>query len=135
VTEWYENGPLGLEQGFTLAHRPGKANGQPLTVELGCIRRSGGALAPGGKALELRRKDGQTVLRYTGLKATGRDGTRVAELAGGSRRALAGAGGRWRSALSGGGGPVDTAGRADRVGRRGRGQLRQFGRGGAAVRS
>ena len=35
ITEWYENGPLGLEQGFTLSHRPGKANDQPLTLELG----------------------------------------------------------------------------------------------------
>jgi len=34
LTEWYVNGPLGLEQGFTLAERPAKANGSPLTFEL-----------------------------------------------------------------------------------------------------
>lgn len=34
LTEWYENGPLGLEQGFALPHRPGKTNGKPLTFEL-----------------------------------------------------------------------------------------------------
>jgi hypothetical protein len=27
LTEWYINGPPGLEQGFTLAKPPGKANG------------------------------------------------------------------------------------------------------------
>jgi hypothetical protein len=76
VREWYENGPLGLEQGFTLDHPPGKANGQPLTVELGLRGELVAVLEPGGKALDLRRKDGETVLRYTGLKAqdaTGRE--------------------------------------------------------------
>ena len=69
VTEWYENGPLGLEQGFTLDHSPGKTNGQPLTLELGLHGELVAVLGPGGKALDLRRKDGKTVLRYTGLKA------------------------------------------------------------------
>jgi len=76
VAEWYENGPLGLEQGFTLAHRPGKANGQPLTVALALSGDLAAAPAPGGKSLELRGKDGQAALRYTGLKAkdaTGRE--------------------------------------------------------------
>jgi len=76
VTEWYENGPLGLEQGFALDHPPGKANGQPLTVELGLHGDLVAALEPGEKALELRRNDGEAVLRYTGLKAqdaTGRE--------------------------------------------------------------
>ncbi len=73
ITEWYENGPLGLEQGFTLASRPGKANGQPLTVELGLRGDLLPALELGGKALELKRKDGKGVLRYTGLEA--RDAT------------------------------------------------------------
>jgi hypothetical protein len=76
VTEWYENGPLGLEQGFTLAHRPDKANGQPLTLELALRGDLSAALEAGGRSLELRRKDGKAVLRYTGLKssdATGRE--------------------------------------------------------------
>ena len=69
LTEWYENGPLGLEQGFTLAHRPGKGNGQkPLTVELGLNGDLVATMQPGGKALELRRVDRQAVLLYTGLK-------------------------------------------------------------------
>jgi hypothetical protein len=76
LTEWYENGPLGLEQGFTLAHRPGKANGRPLTLELGLRGDLAAALDPGGKALELRGKDGKAALHYTGLDvrdATGRE--------------------------------------------------------------
>src|SRR5262245_63101815 len=31
LTEWYVNGPLGLEQGFTLERAPSRSNGQPLT--------------------------------------------------------------------------------------------------------
>jgi nucleoside-specific outer membrane channel protein Tsx len=76
VTEWYENGPLGLEQGFMLAHPPGKANGQPLTVELALRGDLVASPEPGGRALELRGKDGKAALRYTGLKArdaTGRE--------------------------------------------------------------
>ncbi len=73
VTEWYENGPLGLEQGFTLAHRPGKANGQVLTVELTLRGDLSAVLEPDGKGLELRRKNGESTLRYTGL--TARDAT------------------------------------------------------------
>jgi nucleoside-specific outer membrane channel protein Tsx len=76
VTEWYENGPLGLEQGFMLAYPPGKANGQTLTVELALRGDLVAALDPGGKGLELRGKDGKAVLRYTGVAArdaTGRE--------------------------------------------------------------
>ena len=32
VTEWYVNGPKGLEQGFTLERRPTAASGKPLTL-------------------------------------------------------------------------------------------------------
>ena len=78
VTEWYENGPLGLEQGFTLAHRPGKApekaKDQPLTLELALRGDLVAALEPAGadkgsKALALRDKNGEAALRYTGLQA------------------------------------------------------------------
>ncbi len=74
ITEWYENGPLGLEQGFTLAHRPGKANGQPLTLELALRGDLLTALETGGRGLELRDKDGKAVLRYTGLIARDANG-------------------------------------------------------------
>ena len=81
ITEWYENGPLGLEQGFTLAHPPGKRNGQSLALELDLRGDLVAALEPAGsdkksKSLELRGKDGKVALRYTGLSArdaTGRE--------------------------------------------------------------
>ena len=69
LVEWYENGPLGLEQGFTLADRPGKSSGQPLTLELALRGDLVAALAPSKKSVELRRKDGHAVLSYTGLQA------------------------------------------------------------------
>jgi len=34
VTEWYVNGPAGLEQGFNLAEPPGRKRGEPLTIAL-----------------------------------------------------------------------------------------------------
>jgi len=73
VTEWYENGPLGLEQGFTLAHPPGKATGEPLTLELALRGDLVAAVESTGTSLELRRKGGKVALRYGGLKA--RDAT------------------------------------------------------------
>jgi hypothetical protein len=81
ITEWYENGPLGLEQGFTLTHPPGRPNGQPLTLELELRGDLSASLEPASldkrsTTLELRGKDGTASLRYTGLQArdaTGRE--------------------------------------------------------------
>jgi hypothetical protein len=76
MTEWYENGPSGLEQGFTLACPPGKANGQALTVELALMGDLAASVAPGAKSLQLTGKNGKAVFRYTGLQArdaTGRE--------------------------------------------------------------
>jgi len=84
VTEWYENGPMGLEQGFLLAESPGKARkgrNQPLTLALAISGDLLAALEPAGpdkksSALTLTRKNRQAALRYTGLSArdaTGRE--------------------------------------------------------------
>lgn len=76
LTEWYLNGPLGLEQGFTLSRAPGKSNGEPLTL---AFKLSGNLTASAdatGKALILSRSDGTQILRYRGLTAhdaTGRE--------------------------------------------------------------
>jgi hypothetical protein len=76
LTEWYVNGPLGLEQGFTLAKAPGKSTGEPLTLS---FRLSGNLIAsadPTAKDAVLRRPDGTAELRYRGLTAhdaTGRE--------------------------------------------------------------
>ena len=53
LTEWYVNGPVGLEQGFTIQRRPGKANG-PLTIAL---ETSG----PIGSPLLYSRRDSQSL--------------------------------------------------------------------------
>jgi FG-GAP repeat len=66
-TEWYVNGRQGLEQGFTLAHKPsGVSNGQPLTIALGVT----GSLALSQQDGAVLLKSGKsTVLRYGGLSA------------------------------------------------------------------
>ena len=69
LTEWYVNGPLGLEQGFTMTTPPGKANGAALTLRLALAGDLTPALNAEGTTLELARKDGHAILRYTGLSA------------------------------------------------------------------
>jgi hypothetical protein len=67
VTEWYTNGPLGLEQGFTVDRRP--AGGGPLTLALALS----GALARDASATGTEARFGP--LAYRGLvvnDATGR---------------------------------------------------------------
>jgi sugar lactone lactonase YvrE len=64
LTEWYVNGSQGLEQGFTLARRPGTdGDGQPLAIALGVS----GELRPAQAADGAVRFGG--VLRYAGLRA------------------------------------------------------------------
>src|SRR5208282_3420634 len=69
LTEWYLNGSQGLEQGFTLAHRPGTDHeGEPLVIALGVS----GELVPGQKAdgdSVLFHSSKGVVLRYAGLRA------------------------------------------------------------------
>lgn len=74
ITEWYVNGPLGLEQGFTISRRPSDAQRSPLVLSLSL---SGdltpivdsdrtGVLLPAGTGAE--------DLRYMGLTARDADG-------------------------------------------------------------
>lgn len=74
VSEWYLNGPLGLEQGFTLAHPPSPDASGPLTLALALSGDLTAALDPGGDGLTLRQSDGQAVLRYAGLVANDASG-------------------------------------------------------------
>jgi trimeric autotransporter adhesin len=72
MTEWYVNGPAGLEQGFAIKQAPArKVHGQPLTVAL-ALSGDLEALADAGEtSLTLRaNKDGAAVLRYAGLTAS-----------------------------------------------------------------
>jgi hypothetical protein len=65
VSEWFANGPLGIQQGFTLADRP-SGDGW-LTLALG----ASGSLRPtaDGGAIAYRGAQGRVVLRYGGLTA------------------------------------------------------------------
>jgi uncharacterized protein (DUF2345 family) len=70
--EWYANGPLGLEQGFNLASRPGTGAG-PLTLSLSL---AGGLAARLSRGSVLLEGHGAT-LRYGGLVATDAHGRRL----------------------------------------------------------
>jgi hypothetical protein len=67
ASEWFAAGPLGIEQGFTIAHRPG-GGGSTMTV----ATRVGGTLIPRPDATSLQFLDraGRVVLLYGGLSAT-----------------------------------------------------------------
>ncbi len=65
VTEWYANGPLGLEQGFNIASRPSAGSG-PLTLSLAIS----GDLAPRLDTDSLLLTGWGVTLRYGGLVAT-----------------------------------------------------------------
>jgi Fe-S cluster biogenesis protein NfuA len=69
LTEWYVNGSQGLEQGFTLAQRPGTGNeGEPLVI---AVAVSGGLLPvrTADDGAVLFESDKGVVLRYAGLRA------------------------------------------------------------------
>jgi hypothetical protein len=64
VTEWYVNGPLGLEQGFTLARSISEPRKQPLVLEMEVD-----GLTPRmvGNSIVLRGEDGRDTLHYGAL--------------------------------------------------------------------
>jgi hypothetical protein len=68
MSEWYVNGPLGLEQGFTIARAPVGGGTGPLTLSLGLSGDAHVALAADGRSLTLHRA-GSPSLRYGGLIA------------------------------------------------------------------
>ena len=67
LTEWYVNGPLGLEQGFTFESPPGHATGEVLTLALDL----GGELgaSPGSEGMTFLHPDGTAAFCYRGLAA------------------------------------------------------------------
>jgi FG-GAP repeat protein len=69
LTTWYANGPLGLEQGFAVAHAPTRGAVGPLTVSLAISGNVTPKLTEGGRGLTFARA-GHTVLRYSALQAT-----------------------------------------------------------------
>jgi hypothetical protein len=76
LTEWYVNGPLGLEQGFTFAKAPGVRADAPLTLSFGLSGDLVAAVDETGRGAILTRADEGAALRYGGLTAfdaTGRE--------------------------------------------------------------
>jgi FG-GAP repeat len=69
LTEWYVNGPMGLEQGFTINEPPVRANGLPLTVALTLWGDLTAKVDESRRGLTLSDRYKQSRLRYTGLTA------------------------------------------------------------------
>ncbi len=70
LSEWYANGPLGLEQGFTLAKAPSTAQ---FSVSLALGGNTSARLAGDAQSVTFIR-DGKSVLRYGGLSVTDANG-------------------------------------------------------------
>ena len=68
VDSWYAGGPLGIEQGFTLARRPSGSEG-PLTLELALSGGLSARAADHGRGLVFSGTGGRVALRYGGLSA------------------------------------------------------------------
>lgn len=71
-TEWYANGPLGLEQGFTIERRPHGTVSRPLKLAIAVSGNAQVSLGRHGGAAYLRH--GRDLLRYTGLSVTDANG-------------------------------------------------------------
>jgi FG-GAP repeat len=69
LSEWYANGPLGLEQGFTIARAPAGHAPGPLTLQVALSANAHPTLDSGARSVTLAHA-GPTTLRYTGLSAT-----------------------------------------------------------------
>ena len=68
-TEWYSNGPLGLQQGFTVAAAPASSSGEPLTLLMELAGNLQPMIEAGNRDVALRSPDGRVALRYRGLTA------------------------------------------------------------------
>lgn len=67
---WFVNGPSGVQQGFTIDHRPSQGNAsEPLVVSVGLGGSLSATVDADGRGLSLARPDGTAVLNYGGLVA------------------------------------------------------------------
>jgi phosphodiesterase/alkaline phosphatase D-like protein len=69
VSEWYANGPIGLDQGFTVARPPSARRSGALTLSMALSGNTQASLARSGQSIVLSR-GGRPALRYGGLSAT-----------------------------------------------------------------
>ena len=92
LTEWYVNGPLGIEQGFTVSHAPAASPNSPqdaLDIALRLRGTLSASVEVGGHALTLRDQGGVQTLRYGTLlayDASGRELESWMEVQGGTLR-------------------------------------------------
>jgi uncharacterized protein (DUF2345 family) len=77
LTEWYVNGPLGVEQGITIHRRPGHSGGLPLTIAMTVEGGLSVAVDADGTGLTLTNREGQPELRYTGFSAYDAQGQKL----------------------------------------------------------
>ncbi len=68
IAEWYSNGPLGLEQGFTVARAPREAS-PTMTISLALSTNAAARLADAGHSV-LFTRHGRSAIRYDGLQVT-----------------------------------------------------------------
>jgi hypothetical protein len=71
--EWYANGPLGLEQGFTVERAPAGLASAPLTISLSLAGDVRAALARGGRSILFTSRGGPS-LRYGDLAVSDASG-------------------------------------------------------------
>jgi uncharacterized protein (DUF2345 family) len=86
LTEWYVNGPAGLEQGFTITQRSTNSQNEPLTIALSISGDLAAVADQDGQGLSLNDRSGSALLRYAGLTAydqTGRELQSSMQVAGG----------------------------------------------------
>jgi FG-GAP repeat protein len=76
IDEWYANGPLGLEQGFTVSRARAASHGNSLVLSLAVSGNARATLSPNGGAVLLRH--GRSELSYGGLLATDATGRELA---------------------------------------------------------
>ena len=77
LEQWYVNGPLGLQQGFTVLEKPVEASGKTLTLWLGLHGDMKASLHGDRRGLDLKNPRGRDVLSYTGLLAYDVSGHRL----------------------------------------------------------
>jgi hypothetical protein len=77
LTEWYVNGPAGLEQGFTVTHSPVHATCQPLTIAMTLSGDIAATLDSSKTRLSLSDSQRVAELQYTSLTARDANGKEI----------------------------------------------------------
>jgi hypothetical protein len=77
LSEWFVNGPAGLEQGFTVKQSPGHSMGQPLTIALALSGDFSGSIDASNRSVVMSDSAGRSQLRYGGVVASDFDGKEV----------------------------------------------------------